>query len=44
MQMQNLARIKGGVGVKAEFGSRGPGEEKLETDRERYIEEQNRKK
>ncbi|WP_055665916.1 GTPase HflX [Desnuesiella massiliensis] len=38
----NLARIKGGVGVKGGVGSRGPGEKKLETDRrhiERRIEE-----
>lgn len=34
----NLARIKGGVGVKGGVGSRGPGEKKLETDR-RYIED-----
>ncbi len=33
----NLARIKGGVGVKGGVGSRGPGEKKLETDR-RHIE------
>jgi GTP-binding protein HflX len=33
----NLARIKGGVGVKGGIGSRGPGEKKLETDR-RHIE------
>lgn len=38
----NLARIRGGVGVKGGVGSRGPGEKKLETDRrhiERRIEE-----
>lgn len=38
----NLARIKGGVGMKGGIGSRGPGEKKLETDRrhiERRIEE-----
>ncbi|WP_160680423.1 GTPase HflX [Clostridium sp. C8-1-8] len=38
----NLARIKGGVGMKGGVGSRGPGEKKLETDRrhiERRIEE-----
>lgn len=34
----NLARIKGGVGVKGGVGSRGPGEKKLETDR-RHIED-----
>lgn len=33
----NLARIKGGVGLKGGVGSRGPGEKKLETDR-RHIE------
>lgn len=33
----NLARIKGGVGMKGGVGSRGPGEKKLETDR-RHIE------
>ena len=33
----NLARIRGGVGVKGGVGSRGPGEKKLETDR-RHIE------
>lgn len=33
----NLARIKGGIGVKGGVGSRGPGEKKLETDR-RHIE------
>lgn len=33
----NLARIRGGVGMKGGIGSRGPGEKKLETDR-RHIE------
>lgn len=33
----NLARIKGGVGMKGGIGSRGPGEKKLESDK-RHIE------
>jgi len=33
----NLAKFKGGVGLKGGVGSRGPGEKKLETDR-RHIE------